>query len=321
MAPRSSRFIAVLTLLVAGGCATHASDDAAQTGARFGQTVCNPAFGRASSSDLGPTDVFTVDGDTPMPVGFIEWLDEAGWPIEHADWHRVRRFDAACGSGVDWTTVDDRDVPQCPAAQRLVDLGLYRADAQENAPGDGLPFMMFHRIMIRSAQTAFPEHADLFGGFAHIPRDDRDPENPMPGRPIRWSDGQLEALEILENIEDHVDRWEDEDAFARWMQANFVWTDTNPQRFVDDPTAGIHFALHAQWNIPGSPYALAGEIETIYNRAFWSLHGWMDTVWEHYRVARGQRESDPEFQAVWEDQCEEWADLRAIRLGREEEPS
>lgn len=260
------------------------------------------------NEDPGELEVVTFgDGgrDVRMPPGVIEWITERGWPKAHDDWHRVRRWDQGCGRSN--ATVEGPDgvmdtEDDCASARALRDEGLWRAELQENAPGDGYAFLLMHRHMLEGIRQAFPDHPELFAGWSEVPRSKDHPENPMSWRDVRWSQSQLEALEKLENIEDHLDEFATEDELALYMQAPFLWTETNPAEFQDDPTAGIHFMLHAQWSVIGSPIILGSGRSLVENRVFWQLHAWLDDVWERYRIAKGL-EVDEAYLAELEAQC------------------
>jgi hypothetical protein len=79
------------------------------------------------------------------------------------------------------------------------------------------------------------------------------------------------------------------------------------------PEGGLHGALHAQWTIVGSPIALTDNNTNTQLYAFWRLHGWIDPMWERYRVAKGITSSDAAYQKEMEDQCEEMEKLKAAK--------
>ncbi|MBC8066805.1 MAG: hypothetical protein IAG13_00605, partial [Deltaproteobacteria bacterium] len=198
--------------------------------------------------------------------------------------------------------VDGTD-DDCASAKALRDEGLWRAPLQENAPGDGYAFLVMHRHMLEGARQAFPDHPELFAGWSEVPRSQEHPENPTPWRRVSWSSAQLEAMDRLEHIEDHLDEFPDEDALASYIQAPFVWTETTPTAFHEDGSAGLHFMLHAQWGVIGSPVALGNGPGVVENRVFWQLHAWIDDVWERYRVAKGIRDDDEAYVAELRAQC------------------
>ena len=54
------------------------------------------------------------------------------------------------------------------------------------------------------------------------------------------------------------------------------------------PYIGLHFNLHDQWSRgSSSSHGLNNGQVNITNYMFWKLHGWIDKVWEKYRVAKG----------------------------------
>jgi hypothetical protein len=165
-----------------------------------------------------------------------------------------------------------------------------------------------HRRMIVELRQAFPSHAALFDGFAHVPQTQDDPENLTPTRPLTWTPVQLAVLDKLDHIEQHVDEFATEDELGFFIQAIYRWTPDNPtQPIGDDGTIGtIHGALHSQWTVPGSPVQLGpGVARQIENASFWKLHGWIDTVWQRYRTAKGLRDDDPEYVKLLVGQCKE----------------
>lgn len=255
-----------------------------------------------------PEDPDDDGRDVIMPAPVVAWIEAQGWPAQHDDWHNVRRWDQGCRTsnatvaGPDGVEGTDDD---CASARRLRDRGLYRAEIQEGAPGDGLAFFAMHRHMLAGIRKAFPADAELFAGFEHVPRGKDDPENPMPWREVRWSEAQLLAIEKLERIEEHVDEFASEDELGLYIEAPFRWTAENPSAFVADGSHGIHFMMHAQWSVPGSPILLGSGQALVHNRVFWELHGWIDNIWERYRVAKGLTSEDPEYVGEIVGQCEE----------------
>jgi hypothetical protein len=254
--------------------------------------------------DIGPIEVFNAEGDAEVPPKVAAFLGALGWAEEHDDWHNIRRFDQICRD-VDWKDVRDRDAPQCPRAQKLVDRGLWRAPIQEGAPGDGYAFLVMHRHMLQAMREAYPEHPELFSGFSHVPLKKDDPENPMPDREIVWSAAQLSAIDKLSHIEDHLTEFPTEDDLALYMEVPFRWTPEDPQSFQKDESRGIHTALHSQWSIPGSPIFLGNTKNDVNNRIFWKLHGWLDDIWQRYRVAKGISDEDPAYMDALMRHCEE----------------
>ncbi len=244
--------------------------------------------------------------DTQMPKAMSDWMFEQGWHQQHDDWHNIRRWDQNC-------RLSNAPAKDCKYATRLVNKGLWRAAIQEGAPGDGYDFLAMHRHMIQMLRQTFPSAKSLLSGFQRVPFSQSDALNPQPWQNIRWSEGQLKAIDTLENIEQHLEQFATEDDLALFMEAPFRWTPVRPNEARGD-NSGIHFSLHAQWSVAGSPVALGNGLVTIDNTVFWKLHGWLDDVWARFRKARGIDASDAKYQAAIEAQCREMVDLDELNL-------
>jgi hypothetical protein len=247
-------------------------------------------------------DVAGGGRDLLEPQLVLDWMAEHEWEQSHDDWHNIRRWDAGCKKS-------NAPADGCPAAQALLAKGLWRAPIQEHAPGDGYAFLVMHRHMILALKQAFPKHAGLFSGFAHIPRTKDDPDNPTPWRDLSWTSSQFAAIDILENIEQHLDKFPTEDELGLWMQSTFRWTPDNWNVNSGDTTAGIHPAFHFQWAMAGSPGDLGTQRVNNSNFIFYKFHGWMDDAWQRYRNAKGIRDDDPTYKQELFNQCKEMHEL------------
>lgn len=267
-----------------------------------------------ADQDVGPKDLVDEVGEPILPPKIIDWMSMHKWQRQHFAWHTVRLIDRFC-PGVDWSKVTDRNVALCKRTEMIFDRGLWREPLQSGAPGDGYIFFAMHRHMLRTLRQAFPEHLDLFEGFKHIPLTKDDPENPMPGRDIVWSEPMLEAIDKLEHLEDHLDEFPTEDDLGRYIESSAVWTEANPAQ-PKDPTGGLHFALHIQFSVIGSPLFSISSGRNIESRSFWKLHGWIDNVWQKYRDLKEIPEDDRPYVEALLGQCEEMHALgKAIEEG------
>ena len=138
------------------------------------------------------------------------------------------------------------------------------------APGAGLAFLAMHRHMLHMFRAAFPSHAELFRGFAHIPRAIDDPENPMPWRAPTWTDSNLAGFDILENIEQHLDLFPSDDDLGLFIETNVRWTLEDPSIREDILGAAVHGALHREWTVFGSPGNLGRTDTSLRNDTFGS---------------------------------------------------
>ena len=248
-----------------------------------------------------------VDKDLLVPQLVLDWMNEQQFAESHDGWHLVRKWDQTCRKS--------NATSGCAAAQRLVSQGLSRAPVQQGAPGDGLAFMMMHRHMIHMLKTTFPKHADMFNGFKKVPKTKDDPENTMPWRNISWTSGNLKGFDTLENIEQHLDQFPTEDDLGQYIENTYRWTAQSPMSPVNAPGSGLHGALHSQWSINGSPANLIQQAVDVKNYNFWKLHGWIDDVWQRYRVAKGMKEDDPAYQKLLVEQCMEMYMLQPRHRG------
>lgn len=236
--------------------------------------------------------------DVTLPPQVLEWMKDTQHAEAHDGWHLVRRWDQGCRKS-------NAPAEGCSAAQRLLKQGLWRADVQQGAPGDGLAFLMAHRHMLEMLRETFPKHAGLFSGFKEVPKNRNHPENPMPWKNVSWTQSNLRGFEILENIEKNLAMFPTEDDLGHFIQGSIRWTPQNPSTFVSQTGSGLHGALHGQWTVIGSPIALINQAVDVRNFTFWKLHGWIDDIWERYRVAKGQKRTDADYQKLHYEQCME----------------
>jgi len=67
----------------------------------------------------------------------------------------------------------------------------------------------------------------------------------------------------------------------------------------------IHAALHFKWVVNESPNNLGKQSVNLGNFMFWKLHGWIDGIWERYRVAKGLAPDEQKLKDALVDQCHE----------------
>src|SRR5690242_11056352 len=102
--------------------------------------------------------------DSPLPDEVRMWMRMRNWGMHHLEWHTERQWDRLPPSAIAW-------------AQQQ---GWRRAQRQEGSPGNGFDFLLMHRAMIQLLREAFPQHADLFQGWANVPTNPTDPADPLP---------------------------------------------------------------------------------------------------------------------------------------------
>lgn len=236
--------------------------------------------------------------DLLVPQLVLDWMEENEFESSHDGWHLVRKWDQSC-------LQSNASASSCRAAKRLQDQGLERAPIQQGGPGDGLAFMAMHRHMIHMLKETFPKHGGLFDGFTKVPRSSDDEENHATWHRISWSGENIKGFDILENIEQNLEMFATEDDLGNYIENTYRWTPQTPMQPTNQPGSGLHGALHAQWAVSGSPGNLIEQAVDVRNFFFWKLHGWIDNIWERYRVAKGLSASDPDYVKIMREQCDE----------------
>jgi hypothetical protein len=251
--------------------------------------------------------------DLLVPQIVLDWMGENEFESSHDGWHLVRKWDQSC-------LQSNASASSCRAAQRLQMQGLERAPIQQGGKGDGLAFMAMHRHMIHMLDATFPKHTSLFDGFTKVPRTSEDKQNPA-GHRLSWGADNIKGFDILENIEDNLSMFPTEDDLGNYIENTYRWTEQTPMQPTNQPGSGLHGALHAQWAINGSPGNLIEQAVDVRNFLFWKLHGWIDDVWERYRVAKGLTENDPAYVKIMSEQCNEMWYLKKSNRGMPMQPT
>ena len=251
----------------------------------------------------GP-DLFTPDGggatDTVVQPEVLQWMTDNKWPGAHVVWHAVR----GCTIGTAAGLLQPLGFPDvCKDYPVLIP-----TDQTCRSAGDGYQFLLFHRHMIQTLKQLWPKHAADFDGFPKFPTKKEELPEVWNASDPQWSDEILAAAAIADNIEQNLDKFPDEGSLGFWLQCP-VGTMT-PSFAPLMPYIGLHFNLHDEWSRgSGSAHGLNNGQVNITNYMFWKLHGWIDKIWEKYRVAKGlTQEGSPEMQKYKQDlaqQCHE----------------
>lgn len=310
--------VATATTAGAGASATTATDSSAAppagnaAGASAAGSGGEPANDPANHGDLGHgTSDHCVDGfladpadatvtsepqqwvsstgaiDLLLPEPVLDWMHRKHWMESHDAWHNVRR----CNSFL--TFPNSPTVNICDEHPNLV------ANFQEcSGPEDGYAFLVEHRHMIIGFKQAFPNNAALFDGFERFPFDATGvPEAWRDRFGTGWSAQIVEAARKLDDIENHLDEYPSEGALGQFMQCGGMGGFGGG--------GGVHAAMHFKWSVDNSPHRLVDQVTDLGNYMFWKLHGWIDDVWERYRVAKGLTREEPALKAALVEQCRE----------------
>jgi len=245
---------------------------------------CLKGFDPLPSDDTmkaGPAIFSTSSGDdTILQPEALQWMTDNKWTGAHVVWHAVR----GCVDG--------------SAAGLLAPLGfpnickdypvLIPSDQNCKTAGDGYQFLLFHRHMLQTLKQLWPKHAADFSGFPTFPKTKADLPMVWNSADPKWNDTILAAADIGDNIAkpENLAKFPNEGALGHWLQcaAGSAKLAIAP----DEPYIGLHFDLHNQWSRgASSAHGLNNGQVNITNYMFWKLHGWIDNVWEKYRVAKG----------------------------------
>jgi len=224
--------------------------------------------------------------DLVVPKSVLDWMSERIWEPSHDAWHNVRR----CRGGVVVPGAERGATSICSMTQ-LVPEHQECADAE-----DGYQFLVMHRHMLQTLKRAFPTHQTLFDGFPHFPLAATDVPAEWQGRwGSGWSATIKQTATTLEDIENQLSMFPTEGDLGRFIQCGGMASGAS----------SIHGALHFKWVVNDSPYSLGKQTVNIDNHMFWKLHGWIDSIWERYRVAKGLTPDEPKLKQALIDQCTE----------------
>jgi hypothetical protein len=224
--------------------------------------------------------------DLVLPKPVLEWMKARVWEASHDAWHNIRRCKGGGGFGAPGGSASGicSHTDLIPQHQEC-------ADAE-----DGYQFLLVHRHMLQSLQQAFPRQKDLFAGFPHFPYDAKDVPEIWRGR---WGNGWAanikQTADTLEAIEKNLSMFPTEGDLGKFIQCGGM----------ANGASSIHGALHFKWVVNDSPYSLGKQTVNIDNYMFWKLHGWIDAIWERYRVAKGLTADEPKLVQGLTQQCRE----------------
>jgi hypothetical protein len=215
--------------------------------------------------------------DTILQPEVLKWMADNKWTGAHVVWHAVR----GCMDGSAAGLLRPLGFPDiCKDYPVLIP-----ADQNCKTAGDGYQFLLFHRHMMQALKQLWPKHAADFDGFPKFPTKKEELPVVWNEKDPTWSQTILDAAAIGDNIEQHLDKFPDEGTLGYWLQCP---VGAKASFAPNIPYVGLHFNLHDQWSRgASSPHGLNNGQVNITNYMFWKLHGWIDKVWEKYRVAKG----------------------------------
>ena len=243
----------------------------------------------------GPA-IFTPSGggqpDTILQPEVLQWMADNKWTGAHVLWHAVRGCADGSAAGL-LNPLGYKDI--CKDYPVLIP-----TDQNCKTAGDGYQFLLFHRHMLQALKQLWPQHAADFAGFPTWPKTKADLPDVWNTADPQWSQQILAAADIGDNIEQNLDKFPDEGTLGFWLQCP---NGSKLASAANLPYVGLHFDLHNQWSRgSASEHGLNNGQVNITNYMFWKLHGWIDNVWEKYRVAKGlTTPNSPEMQKYTQD--------------------
>ncbi len=250
---------------------------------------------------------YTENGQTDavLQPEIISWMEDHKWQEAHFQWHEVRR----CGGGGGFGAPGGgEDFEPCDYPDLAPD-----ANECENAQ-DGYEFLVMHRHMLQSLRQLWPSHTAQFEGWNSWPEAEDYPELLRPYF-SEWSDSVLREAATADNIEENVSMFADEGELGMWIQCGSLRGGVGAN--------SLHGALHFNGYPPNNQsHSVANQRRNLDSFIFWQLHGWIDNVWERYRIAKGLTTTDQRLADELIAQCLEMDALgHYIEAGGEPPPT
>jgi hypothetical protein len=245
--------------------------------------------GPAEFYPAGKTDPSLVDLTVQPEV--LSWMQSHFWQAAHVEWHAIRTCSLPGG-------------PRGSKVNICQFTDMIPVDQNCQSTGDGYQFLLFHRHMLEALKQLWPKHSEQFSAFPKFPQSAEDV-------PAQWRSAwkpfnatDLANAKIAEEIDkpENLALFPDEGALGFWLQCNMGAS----IKGFNLKSSGLHGDLHMHWVRQGNTeHGLGNTSSNIDNYMFWKLHGWMDNVWEKYRVAKGLKRTDPKYVDDMRAQCRE----------------
>jgi hypothetical protein len=254
-----------------------------------------------STMPYGPTEFYPPGNMDPNIVDLtvqpdvLTWMKNHVWEAAHVEWHAIRTCGlpgGAIGSQVNICSFTN----------------LVPKDQNCQTSGDGYQFLLFHRHMLQSLKQLWPRHAADFDGFPTFPQSANDVPPQWRSAWTQWNATDLAVGKMLDAIDQpaNLAKFPDEGTLGFYLQCQSgIMMKTPPAGFTMK-SDGIHFDLHAKWVRNGNTtHGVGNTSANVDNYMFWKLHGWIDNVWEKYRVAKGLKQTDQKYKDDLAAQCRE----------------
>lgn len=234
-----------------------------------------------------------------------QWFGQNGWRRGYALWQQSRYCKSEFRGSLVPAMVEVCDSGSAtPRADRCVD------------PRDSYDVLAMHRYMLQSIKSAWPHIEEPFAGWQIFPGDPEDYPKAVRSRFSAWPNAVLRAARLADMLpkipyQEVVARWPTEVDFAHWLLCG-----TEPGEGGMAADALYPALLH---NIDfGGGDGIDSQGKQLDSYLFWMTHGWLNRVWDKYRMVIGKMVSEPELQAHLIRQCrvlDSWSghDARLVR--------
>jgi hypothetical protein len=171
--------------------------------------------------------------------------------------------------------------------------------------------------MLQMLKQMWPNHQEQFTGWTKFPgKDDYPPELRGTGVFTPWTTKVLDAAKIADNIEQNLGMFPDEGAFGKWIQCGGLLSGSSVN------WANLHAALHFNgYPSAAQAHSVSNQRVNIDSYVFWKLHGYIDNIWERFRLAKGHPVDDPVIEEAVYQQCTEMHTLAGVVKQKVEGPS
>ncbi len=250
-------------------------------------TDANMKDGPAEYYPAGKTDKSIVDLTVQPEV--LSWMQSHFWEAAHVEWHAIRTCNLPGG-------------PRGSKVNICQFTDMIPTDQNCQSTGDGYQFLLFHRHMLEALKQLWPKHSEQFSAFERFPQSADDVPAQWRAAWQKFNTTDLANAKIAEEIDkpENLALFPDEGALGFWLQCNVGTT----IKGFSLKSGGLHGDLHAHWVRQGNTdHGLGNTSSNIDNYMFWKLHGWMDNVWEKYRMAKGLKRTDAKYVDDMRAQC------------------
>jgi hypothetical protein len=236
----------------------------------------------------------TTEGttDRPLPEPILQFQRQRQWGCRHRQYHETRQWD--------YIANDPKQAARFAYVQKM---NWTRPAVQEGAPTSGLDFLAMHRAMVGTLRERFPEHADLFKGWATVPTESTDADPVPPGSSVAGT--FLASMQTaISRLETNLASFPSEDELGLYIETQHRPTAQDPLARANVPGTGLHTYIHLRFDDPRSPIRMQRFNRNLESETFFRLHGWVDRLWTQWRAAHGLDDAtDSSYGAAMDSAC------------------